>query len=109
MSRTIRVQKGGVVPVRIPFREVRSDSLDGQRVDVNGVQIIFLNPDGTTQSTLATAWQERGIYVAYWDTSSLAVGDYRARIRFGYAFSTAQGGVTKTGERSVILRLVNSA
>lgn len=105
----LRIQKGGVVPVRFPFREVRADDLNGQRIRVNGCVVTILNPDGTTQLSNATAqWEREGTFILYWDTSALAVGDYKARIRFGQAFSTAQGGVTKIGERDTLLRLVVS-
>lgn len=103
----IRVQKGGVQAVRFEFREVRADSLDGQRIQPNGCSVTVLNPDGTTQLSNATAaWERAGTFVLYWDTSSLALGDYRCRVRFGQAFSTAQGGATNVGERAIILRLV---
>lgn len=108
MSRIIRVQKGGIVPIRIPFREIRNDNLNGQLINVNGGVIQFLNPDGTNNgSPQSLQWEQLGILILYWDTSSLTVGDYKARVRYGYAFSSAQNGVTKIGEKDVILRLVN--
>lgn len=110
MGRITRVQKGGLVPVTIEFRERRRDTQNGQRIDPNGCVAQLLNPDGTNQgSPLNCTWARKGDFVFYWDTSALAVGDYRAKIRFGYAFSTDAGGVTKIGEVDVILRLVNAA
>lgn len=109
MSRIVRVQKGGLSPVVIVFREVSNDANNGRRRQPNGATLNLLDASGTASgTTMSGAFKAKGEFVFYWDTSALAIGDYRARLRFGYAFSTAAGGVTKTGERDVILRLVNA-
>lgn len=109
MANPLRVQKGGVQALYFDFREVRRDSLDGQRIDPHGVTVTILNPDGTTQTNAASAdYVETGVFLYYWDTAGLASGEYLAKVRFGQAFSSASGGATKVGEVSVPLRLVAS-
>ena len=109
MTNVTRVQKGGVVPVRLPFREIRSDHLDGQRIQPNGATVTVLNPDESIQVFVPSlTWEQTGVMLFYWDTSALALGVYKARVRFGYAFSSGQGGVTKIGEKDFNIRLVKS-
>lgn len=109
MSRIIRVQKGGLVAVPIVTREVSNDADNGRRRHPNGATMQLLDAAGAASGSLMSgAFRRRGEFIFYWETSNLALGDYRARIRFGYAFSSLAGGVTKTGERDVILRLVNA-
>lgn len=108
MSRIIRVGKGGVVAIPIVAREVSNDADNGRRRHPNGATMQLVNADGTNLGTPLTGFfRRRGEFIFYWDTSNLALGDYKARVRFGYAFSSLAGGVTKTGEKPVILRLVN--
>lgn len=109
MARLIRVQRGGVVPVRFEFREQRRDNLTGRLTAPNGCTLQFLNPDGSSiGAAQSCTFVGRGEFAFFWDTALLAAGDYRAKLRYGYAYSTAQGGVTKVGERDVILRLVTA-
>lgn len=110
MSDIIRVQKGGVVPIRVPFRRVSLDS-ETNGLPVPPVSCVFdvLNPDRSTQTSNGTGEAESsGTFLFYWDTSALTVGDYTLVLKFGYAFSSAIGGASKTGHRGVILRLVNA-
>lgn len=108
MPSVIRVQKGGHVPIYVPIRESRDDSLDGQFFSPVGVTYTILNPDGTSQTPeTALNWVSVGRYVIHWNTAALATGDYLLKIRFGQAFSSTTGGATVTGEVDFIIRLVN--
>jgi hypothetical protein len=106
-----RVQQGGLQPVRVVTREVRTDALNGRRIHPTGVTITIVDPNGTTLTAVngvALTFIQTGEFVYYWDTSSLALGDYRAKLRFGYAFASLASGATKIGEKDAILRLVRS-
>ncbi len=106
----MRVTKGGVRSLNLVTREVSNDADNGRRRHPNGATLQLLDNAGAASGTLMSgAFRRRGEFVFYWDTSALALGDYRARLRYGYAFSSLTGGVTKTGEEDIILRLVNVA
>lgn len=109
MPTVIRVQRGGVQTVRFTARQVRDDALNGRRVRINGATAQILNPDGTTQSNAASlTYEKKGAYLLYWDTTSLAVGDYEAILTFGLGFNAATSTSEKKLPRRYILRLVET-
>lgn len=109
MVTVVRVQRGGVIPLTLTVRELRTDSLNGQRVHPSGASVATFNPDGTAQqASTAADYVDTGTFIFYWDTTNLSSGDYRAKVRIGYAFSSATGGATKVLERDLLLRLVNA-
>lgn len=103
MPNVIRRDLGGAVPIKLHAREVRSDSLDGQRFRLSGASVTIKKPDGTSAGvTNATmTYVQDGEYQYLWDTSALVAGDYKVEIL---------GTVNSTGDKvpkNVIYRLVN--
>lgn len=112
MANVIRVQQGGIVPLRVVTREVRTDDLNGRRVHPSGMTITIYDPSdeplpGIVEISLS--FIQSGDFIYYWDTTELTLGDYKASLRYGYAFSSSSAGVTKVSERDIILRLVAAA
>lgn len=105
----LRAQAGRIVQLSLTVRKVRDDSLDGDRQRVNGCKLDIGKPDGTNIASPPTAtYVKKGVFLAYWNTAGLPVGDYRVKPRFGVGFNTTTGSAQNVVERDFVVRLVNA-
>ena len=108
MSNILRAQVGGVVAIRVFARERRTDSLDGRLFALNGIVIgdIKTAAGASIGGTMPVfTYVQDGEYVAHWDASSLAAGDYVVQIEGMVGFDTVTG-LGKVVPKRVIFRLL---